>query len=154
MTTIDQSARCSCGRSSIHVQGPVIGRFFCHCTICQSLYQEPCADVTIILRRSVTLPASHELAFRRYKSPPALQRGLCRVCRSPVVGLTPGPSALGLAFLASRTCERPDLLPPPQLHVFYHRKIAAVEDTLPKISGYWRSEAAVGRMVMSGLWKS
>ena len=102
----------------------------------------------------MTIPPAHEMDFRRYKSPPALKRGLCKACGSPVLGLTPGPSALALAFVASRAFEKPDLLPPPQQHVFYHRKVAAVDDALPKISGYWRSEYAVARLVIRGLSNS
>jgi hypothetical protein len=154
MATIDQTSSCSCGKANIDIKGPVIGRFFCHCTICQSLYKEPCADVTIVRARSVIIRAPCEMEFRRYKSPPALNRGVCKACGSPVLGLTPGPSSLGLAFVASRTFESPELVPPPQYHVFYHRSVANVDDALPKISGYWRSEFAVLSLVLLGLSNS
>ncbi|GLS18021.1 hypothetical protein GCM10007874_10370 [Labrys miyagiensis] len=71
-----------------------------------------------------------------------------------MLGLTPGPSALALAFVASRSFEKPYLLPPLQLRIFYHRRVAEVDDALPKISGYWRSEYAVGRLMIRGLSNS
>jgi len=37
----------------------------------------------------------------------------------------------------------------PGAHIFYHRRIADEHDSLPKISGYWRSELAVTKMMLA-----
>jgi len=151
MAIITQRCACACGASGTHIHGASVARFLCHCTICQSLYKEPWADVMVFRANAITLPESHKLAFRRYRSLPALNRGVCTACGSPVIALTPGPSAIGLAFVPSRTFENPSELPPPTQHIFYDSRIADVDDPLPKISGYWRSEFAVGGMVGRGL---
>jgi hypothetical protein len=41
-------------------------------------------------------------------------------------------------------------LPDPAMHIFYHRRVREVRDEVPKVSGYWRSELAVTRLVLSG----
>lgn len=151
MTIITQRCVCACGATSAHIHGAPIARFFCHCTICQSLYKQPWADVMVFRPNAITIAEPHKLAFRRYRSLPALNRGVCTACGAPVVALTPGPSALGLAFVPSRTFENPGELPPAMQHIFYDRRIADVDDSLPKVSGYWRSEFAVGGMVGRGL---
>jgi hypothetical protein len=151
MMIINQRCVCACGASGTHVDGALIARFLCHCTICQSLYQQPWADVVVLRAGAITISEPHRLAFRRYRSLPALNRGVCTACGSPVVAVTPGPSVFGLAFVPSRTFENPDELPPAAQHIFYDRRIADVSDPLPKVSGYWRSEFAVGGMVGRGL---
>jgi hypothetical protein len=43
---MNQDGACLCGGSRFTVAGTPIGRFFCHCTICQKAYGKPFADVT------------------------------------------------------------------------------------------------------------
>ena len=43
---MNQDCACLCGASRFTVAGTPIGRFFCHCTICQKAYGKPFADVT------------------------------------------------------------------------------------------------------------
>lgn len=82
---------------------------------------------------------------------PALNRGVCTACGSPVLALTPGPAAIGLAFVPARTFDDPSELPSATQHIFYDRRVADIDDALPKVSGYWRSELAVGGLVGRGL---
>ena len=42
-------------------------------------------------------------------------------------------------------------LPPVRLDIFYHRRVHDMPDGLPKYSGYYRSELAIGKMIMGGL---
>jgi hypothetical protein len=35
--------------------------------------------------------------------------------------------------------------------LFYHRRVLDMPDTLPKYSGYYPSQLAIGKMIMSGL---
>jgi hypothetical protein len=58
-----------------------------------------------------------------------------------------------LAFVPSRNFSVPAALPMPSAHVFCHRRIADAQDPLPKISGYWRSELAVTRMVLANTFR-
>jgi hypothetical protein len=73
----------------------------------------------------------------------------CRICQS----LYQAPIADVTSFRASAiTITTPDNVrfgryrAPPAL-----RRVAAVRDALPKVSGYWRSELAVSRAVLAGL---
>jgi hypothetical protein len=38
-------------------------------------------------------------------------------------------------------------------HIFYHRRIADEHDSLPKISGYWRSELAVTKLILASSFR-
>jgi hypothetical protein len=84
--TMNQACACVCGAARLTVAGQPIGRFFCHCKICQGLYRKPFADVTYFWAGSVTLPDDQPIEFRRYRPPPALRRGICARCGNPVVG--------------------------------------------------------------------
>ena len=46
---MNQDCACLCGASRFAVDGDPIGRFLCHCTICQRVYRKPFADVTLFL---------------------------------------------------------------------------------------------------------
>ncbi len=142
---------CPCGASEAQIAGRPLGRFFCHCTICQGLYQQPYADVTAFWGGAVELPASSRIEFRRYRPPPALRRGTCPACHAPVLGFLRLAPFVQLAFVPTRNLPESAALPAPAMHVFYHRHVSEVSDGLPKIAGYWPSELAVTRLVMSGL---
>ena len=145
-----QICSCRCGASRLAVSGEPIGRFFCHCTICQAFNGQPYADVTGFPAQAVALPEDSAVRFRRYRPPPALDRGACSVCGGPVVEfMALGPLKM-FAFVPSQNFERPSELPEPSLHIFYHRRLADATDALPKVSGYWASEMAVSRMLLAG----
>jgi hypothetical protein len=42
--------------------------------------------------------------------------------------------------------------PAPDAHIFYDRRVADITDTVPKVSGYWASEAHVTRSLLGGLF--
>jgi hypothetical protein len=135
------------------VDGEPIGRFLCHCAICQSVYRRPFADTTVFWGKAVTLPETHDIEFRRLRPPPALRRGLCPHCANPVVAFMTA-AGLSVGFVPSRNFEDPSELPEPAGHIFYDRRIADVADSLPKISGYWPSETYVGRRIFGALFRS
>jgi hypothetical protein len=150
---MNQDCACPCGASRFAIHGRPIGRFFCHCTICQRVYRKPFADATSFWAQSVSLSADQPVEFRRYRPPPALRRGICAKCGNPVVGflrLVPGLTA---AFVPAQNFARPDELPAPDRHIFYDRRVADVPDSVPKLSGYWASEAYVTRSLLGGLFK-
>ena len=145
-----QTCSCLCGASRFAVDGDPIGRFYCHCTICQGFHKRPFADVTVFAGKAVDLPKGSPVAFRRLRSPPAVNRGACPACGGAVVGfMTAGPTRI-FSFVPVQTFERPSELPAPSLHIFYDRRLADATDALPKISGYWASELAVSRLVLGG----
>src|SRR5208337_4066963 len=110
----------------------------------------PYADVTAFPARAVVLPEGSAVTFRRYRPPPAIDRGSCPACGGPVVEfMALGPLKM-FAFVPSQNFERPAELPEPSLHIFYHRRVADATDALPKISGYWASEMAVSRLILGG----
>jgi hypothetical protein len=150
---VKQTCACLCGASRFAVSGEPIGRFFCHCTICQTVCRKPFADATYFWARSIRLPEGHNIQFRRYRSPPALNRGICPRCDNPAVAfISVGP--LSVFFVQSQNFQKPAELPPPDRHIFYERRVADVPDAIPKISGYWSSEAYVVGTVLGALFRS
>jgi hypothetical protein len=148
---MNQECACLCGAARFTVAGGPIGRFLCHCTICQRLYQKPFADVSYFWAESVSLPANQPVEFRRHRAPPAIRRGICAKCGNPVVGLL-GIAPLTIAFVPSQNFSRPAELPAPDRHIFYDRRVADIADSVPKLGGYWPSEAYVTRSILASLF--
>jgi hypothetical protein len=59
---------------------------------------------------------------------------------------------MALAFVPSQNFPRPAELPLPDCHIFYDRRVADVADSVPKLDGYWASEAHVTRSILAGLF--
>ena len=150
---MDQDCACPCGASRLAVDGNPIGRFLCHCTICQKVYRKPFADVTYFRAHAVALSADQPVEFRRYRPPPALRRGRCARCDNPVVGFLTMVPGVTVAFVPSQNFPRQAELPAPDRHIFYHRRFADIADSIPKLSGYWPSQAHVARMVFADLFR-
>jgi len=146
---LNQSCACRCGECRFDLNGVPITRFLCHCTICQSQYKQPFVDVTVFRARAVVLAPGHKIVFRKYRPPPALQRGTCLSCGSPVVGFLRLAPFVRLAFVAAQKIPDHSSLPPPGAHIFYHSRVADQSDSLPKFSGYWPSELAVVKLVLA-----
>ena len=83
MTTMNQDCACLCGGSRFTVAGNPIGRFFRHCTICQTAYGKPFADVTAPLTLAFVPPQN----FPRPTELPAPDRHIFYVTRSILAGL-------------------------------------------------------------------
>jgi len=148
---INQECACRCGASRFAVAGTPIGRFLCHCTICQKAYGKPFADVTYFWGDSVTLADNQPVEFHRLRAPPALRRGNCTKCGNPVASFL-GRVPMALVFVPSQNFPRPAELPAPDCHIFYDRRVADVADSVPKLDGYWASEAHVTRSILAGLF--
>lgn len=150
---MNQDCACVCAASRFTVAGEPIGRFFCHCTICQRLYRKPFADVTYFWAGSITLLDNQPIEFRGYRPPPALSRGICARCGNPVVGFLRLAPGFTIAFVPSQNFPRPVELPAPDRHIFYHRRVADIADSVPKLEGYWASEAHITRTVFADLFR-
>jgi hypothetical protein len=145
---INQTCSCPCGKSTFAITSRPFARFVCHCTICQSLYRAPFADVTLLWAKSVVLPETNNIQFKTYRSPPALSRGSCASCGLPAAGFLTVAPFLRLAFIPSRNYPGSYVLPAVALHIFYHSRVGDIDDHLPKCSGYWRSQLAVTKLVL------
>lgn len=144
---------CPCGKTQFTVEKTPFARFYCHCEICQKLYSKAYSDVTVVRTKHVRLD-SQLVDFKKYRMPPALDRGTCKACGKPAAGFLKGIPGLGLAFITADNFNDKTKLPEPLGHVFYHRKQAEVHDNLPKISGYFSSELAVCKWALPRLLKS
>ncbi len=148
---IEQTCACPCGASRLDVSGRPLVRLFCHCTICQGFNRQPYADVTAFWAGNVTLRSGDQVEFRRYRPRPAARRGKCRSCSAPVVEFLRLAPFVQLAFVPSRLFPDQGALPPPALHIFYHRRLGDIADDLPKVSGYWSSELAVMKRIAASI---
>ena len=81
-----------------------------------------------------------------------MRRGRCAKCGNPVVSLLGFPRSLALAFVPSQNFPEAAELPAPDAHIFYDRRVGDIADAVPKVSGYWASEAHVTRSMLGGLF--
>jgi len=97
---------CQCGRSTFTVSGRPLTRLYCHCEICNALYRQPRADVTIWWGTSVEFPDNQRIQFKHYRLPPAINRGTCPSCGMPVVGFLRIAPFVQLAFVPAMNFPR------------------------------------------------
>lgn len=143
---------CPCGTTNFIVEKTPVARFYCHCEICQKLYNKPYSDVTVVRTKYVKLD-SKLVNFNKYRLPPALDRGTCKACGKPAAGFLKSLPGLGLAFITADNFNDKSTLPKPLGHVFYHRRQAEVPDDLPKINGYFSSELIICKWALPRLLK-
>jgi hypothetical protein len=142
---------CPCGAARLRIAGKLLARFVCHCAICQHVYQAPRADVSAFWAGAIVVDTPATVTYRKYRAPPALQRGTCTHCGAPVAGFIRLAPWMRLAFVPSSNLSAMAALPRPGAHVFYHRRVAECAYDIPKHSGYWRSELAVLALVLTGV---
>jgi len=150
-SAIEQPAQCGCGTSKFAVHGAPIIRAYCHCQICQAFNNGPYADITILLAKDVTMIDDTSIAYNTYSAPPAVQRGKCEACGHVAIEflrLFPLPK---LAIIPSVNFSDCTSLPEPSLHIFYHRRVADMPDSLPKYSGYLRSQLVFAQRLLSSM---
>ena len=149
---IAQTCQCQCGATRFTITGKPLVRMFCHCTICQEFNQAAYGDVTIFLAKNVQLQDAAQVSFKRYKSPPAVQRGKCATCQQPVIEQLDLPLMPALTIIPSQHIPAGPLLPAPATHIFYHRRVADIDDQLPKVSGFLRSQLALAGKLLPRLF--
>jgi hypothetical protein len=106
--------------------------------------------VVAVRGKDVVLKNAGSISFKKYRPPPNFNRGLCRICGKPVVEVA-GLGPFKVMFIPAYNFVPEARLPPVRMDVFYHRRVQDMPDSLPKYSGYFRSELAIGKMIMSGL---
>ena len=143
-----EACSCSCGQVSYSVTKPVLVRFYCHCSICQSVYNKPFADATVVAGGGVVHDDGCQITYRKLRSYPNIQRGFCPSCNTPVLALLPlipgvDSVSLTLNFVPSHMYQNPQHIRPCDMHIFCDNRAADVDDELPKHEGYLRSQSAV-----------
>lgn len=143
-----QVASCSCGTNKFEVTNRPLARFVCHCEVCQKFTGKAFSDVTVALMRDVNLLDISHTEFSRMKAPPNIKRGKCTKCHKPSLEMGIIDQ---LAFIPTSTYPEPELLPEPSLHAFYHRRVADIDDNLPKHEGFFKSQVAIISLLGKGL---
>lgn len=148
-----QECQCQCGDTKFSVHSEPIMRIFCHCTICQEFNEEAFSDVCIFLSKDVQLADKQKVNFKKYKSPPALQRGKCCTCNKPVIEFFNLPLLPSLTIIPSENIPSGNFLLEPSTHIFYHRRVTEINDSLPKYSGFMKSQMALSAQLLSGIFR-
>ena len=150
-----RACACPCGDARFGIRARPFARFYCHCLICQKIYGKPFADVSVLWARDLIQAPPEQVKTARYRNPPALDRSTCASCGRPVHGVLALGPLRTFAFVPSvnvgtdvgSDVDAPDV-PAPAAHIFYHRRVADIDDALPKYSGYWHSQTAVTAMLI------
>jgi len=149
-----QRCKCTCGKSAVLVKAKPRMRYYCHCLTCQNVCQSAFSDNTALRAEEVEIVEGSDIEFRKYEENGVVERGVCKACRTPVIDfaqLLPGVKA---AFVPGNLYPNQSALPKPNRHIFYHRRIADVSDSLKKHSGAFKSQVVmVPSMVFSMLRK-
>lgn len=142
---------CQCGHARFSLTAEPRLRFICHCTLCQRFNGAPQADIAIFRRDEVALTDPSTVEFKRYKSPPAVDRGRCRACDQPFVEYLTLPLLPSLAFVPVAVLEGVMTLPEPAMRLFYDKRVQDADDDLPRFSGVFASQLAATRQILPAL---
>ncbi len=145
------NCQCSCGSTRFSITGSPLLRAYCHCNICQAFNQGPFADITLFHARDVIKPAEDSVEFKSHKFPPLLKRGTCVTCGKAAIEYLNIPTMPEVVIVPSENIRDKALIPNPCLHIFYDRRVADVQDSLPKHTGYLKSEFALGEKLVMAL---
>lgn len=147
------NCQCACSQTRFRVNGNPLIRGYCHCSICQAFNQADYGDITIFRARDVVKPTEGSVEFHSYRFPPMVKRGKCVHCGKPAIEYLTLPPLPELVIVPTANIGDATLIPEPSLHIFYGTRVADIDDSLPKYSGYLRSQIAFGRRLMGALLK-
>lgn len=145
------SCPCPCGAAETKLHATPLMRVRCHCTVCQKFNDAPFADVVVGRLAEATLPADGLVEFGTYRPPPNVDRGRCAACRKPAVEKFHAPIMPDLVMVPASTFADPARLPLVQGDIFYNRRVADIDDDLPKYNGYIFSQIAFLRWLLAGM---
>ena len=143
-----QDGSCSCYSNTYTINKQPIGRFICHCRICQEFTGQDYNDVTVLLKPDVSNLNLIKTSFRRWKLPPNIRRGLCTRCYKPSIEMALGGN---LILIPTSNYPNPEVLPEPAMHLFYNRRVEDIDDGLPKYNGSVQSQAMMVKALAQGL---
>ncbi|NNC37926.1 MAG: hypothetical protein HKO02_10750 [Hyphomonadaceae bacterium] len=133
---------CACKASDFELSQMPTQRMYCHCSICQLVYDGPYSDFMLANAKTVSVNPVSKIHYNRYKKPLALDRGVCTECQKPAMGFLQIVPGVRLAFIPAYTLNGHKDIPEPSRHIWYHSRAADIEDDLPKIEGKMRSNMA------------
>ncbi len=136
------TAACECGLCKIELSRLPTQRMFCHCTICQQVYDRPFADVTMTNPNTLRPPDKPAIIFKKHKKLFALDRGTCTECKRPVLALLQLIPGVKIAFVPSYTLGQMADDIEPSMHIHYRSRLEDFEDSKPKFEGALRSTIA------------
>ena len=140
------SCQCECGQTQVKVAKPPMLRFHCHCTICQTLYQKPFSDVTVMWAKNATLIKGEHIEYKRPGL--LLKRGVCHQCDEPILAYMTLFPGVKLAFVPGNRYQGQAILPKASAHIFFHRSKAPIDDGIAKFKGFIRSELAITWLIL------
>ena len=150
MTFNETQGACSCGKNHFSILNQPVGRFICHCTICQKYTGNDYSDVLVFLKRDIANLNITDTEFKRHKLPPNIRRGLCRSCHKPSI-------EFGLldqyAFIPASNIQNLAQFAPASIHIFYHRRVKEIHDNLPKYNGFISSQLMVSNLIIHGVYQ-
>lgn len=147
-------SQCECGTTKIEVTGKPIIRAVCHCSICQEFNQAAFADITAFYADDVDVPEGSDIEFKTYtKSPTAVPRGKCKQCGKPAIEQMNIPGFPKMILIPSDNFADQSVLPAASLHMFYHRRVANLNDGIPKYSSFLSSQLGFVRYLIPALIK-
>mgnify|MGYP000205612909 CR=1 FL=1 len=149
----EHKCQCQCGSTEFTAVGDPILRVICHCTICQEFNDAAYADISIFLSKDVELLNAETVSLQQYKAPPAVQRGKCIACSNPAIEFLELPLFPALTIIPTGTFPDEARLPGPVAHLFYHRRVSDIDDALPKYEGFMKSQFALTRKLLPGLFR-
>jgi hypothetical protein len=134
------TCRCGCGRTRFEINEAARLRMLCHCTICQRFNQAAYADVLVFKTTQLNDPDLSTVAFKTYKAPPNVQRGVCQHCQQPAIEVFDTPLFPKLTMVPAGMFAGDARLPEPVAHMFYERRVEDATDDLPKKTGFLSSQ--------------
>ena len=143
---------CECGSVSYSVPEKALFRIYCHCSICQKFNDAAYGDIFVYRAGDVQRPKEGLVEFSTFKPPPNVQRGKCKSCQEPAIELLEAPLFPKLILVPGSMHKRSDKLEPSVGHVFYEGRVADVHDSLPKHSGYLKSQLVFGQHLLKAFF--
>lgn len=142
---------CPCGESHFSFSGAPLCRFYCHCTLCQEVYQAPFADAFLMQIDEPFEMTKGEVEFARKKANGGIERGLCPHCHAPLFARFPQSFLSKLAFVTAARFPAGTNLQPVDRHIFYGTRVADIDDDLPKYSSALSSNFGLTPAMLRGL---
>ena len=145
------NCHCSCGETRFNIVARPLLSAYCHCNICQNFNDAPFADITFFHAKDVIKPADKHIEFKSHKFPPVLKRGSCQHCGEAAIEYLNIPAMPEVVIVPNAIIQDKAFTPEPSLHIFYDKRVADIQDTLPKHRGYLKSELALGHKLITAL---
>ncbi|MEL7448027.1 MAG: GFA family protein [Pseudomonadota bacterium] len=150
--TTSLNCQCQCGNVQYTASAMPMFRILCHCSICRQFNGgAPFADVLTFRNADIIRPSDGTVNFQTYRPPPNVQRGQCAACHAPAIEVFEAPLFPKLIMVPSSVVQDSAALPEPVGHMFYDSRVADVTDSLPKWSGYFRSQLGFGRYLLASM---